>query len=149
MASKATRHAITTISTALGVKQAIADSYPAGPPKTVNTMLERVTQACQRCLDLWPDQLSASEIKRVHRRIKAMEQVIAPGKKAEVVTEASATMMLLLDLRDNLRGQKREAVDALVSAYHRVIRYYDRKLDHWQAYECAKVGVEELYKAEG
>jgi hypothetical protein len=148
MASKSTRHAITTISTALGVKQAIADSYPAGPPKTVNAMLDRVTQACADCLDLWPDELSASEIKRIHGRIKAMEQVIAPGKKAEVVTEASATMMLLLDLRDNLRGQKREAVNGLVAAYNRVIRYYDRRLDHWQAYYKAKQGVERLYSVE-
>jgi hypothetical protein len=148
MASKSTRHAITVISTAQGVTQSIADSYPAGPPKTVNAMLSRIKKACGKCFDQWPEKIDAKDIKRIRKRIDAMEAVIAPGEKSEAVLLSSAIIMLLLDLRDRVHSEKRAAIDSLIAAYNRLNRYYDRRLDHWQAYHKAKQGVERLYSVE-
>ena len=147
MASKAARNAVTAIGLAHGVATETGASYPAGPPKTVAAMIERVHDACGQCFELW-EKPDAREVKRINDRMAEADRIISPEGKAEVVTITAYSLMMLLDLRDRVSGRKRVAVQRLVSAMTRLNRYYDRRMDHWRCYDKAAEAVRVVERIE-
>jgi hypothetical protein len=145
MASRATRKILTTISMAHGVADSIRDSYADSLPKTPAAMIKRVHTCCRACFDLWPDELSRRELQGIADSINALEGTVQHRGKSEAVTITALSVMLLSDLADRLPNpEKRRAVRSLLAAMIRLNRYYDRRLDHWQAYRQAAKAVEIL-----
>lgn len=147
MASRATRNALMAIGLAHGTVDSVEKSYGT-PPPTVAKMINRVRTRCKHCFNLWPDQLTQNEVRRIHARMKVVDQHLCHNRKTSVVAILGVVLAMLSDLADTLSGEKLEAVKSLIVSCRQLYRNYDRRLDKWDIYYAIRDAVNEIYAME-
>ncbi|MFW5957773.1 MAG: hypothetical protein ACOCQ0_01330 [Desulfosalsimonas sp.] len=144
MASRATRRALAVISLARAIADSIEESYKNEKNnKTAMNFVKKIRDRCQKCFALWPDQLSDTEIKRIHKHMEETEN-LTENNQAKITMMTSLVLALLDDLRRKTNPDKHHAIDKLISVYRQVHRHYDRRLDKWEDYEAAAQTADKL-----
>mgnify|MGYP001071289091 CR=1 FL=1 len=145
MASKAVRHAYTTIGLAMGLADRLAEMYQDQPNnKTMMKYVERIRTRTEVCFNLWPDKITPKEKKRIEARMQVLEDIAVADRQHDATVLTSLILALLSDLHKAVTPAKKQAIDSLLSAYKRVHHYYDRRLDKWSAYDLANYAINKM-----
>ena len=145
MASRAEKQAIGAISMGAGVYLKLRAHYePLPGRREIKRLLEKLNGACEAALGEYNDSLTKKDIAALHHKLEAVETACfaEEGQEQCPVVLLSLVMGAISDIwAKTTNHRRREALNWLLEAAERVLRYYDRKTDKWDAYAVAGRGL--------
>jgi hypothetical protein len=136
--SRALHNTLGAVAVARGLADILRDVYRSRARcKTAMEMAGCLRGACDQAFRQWAWDPAAREVERLGRRLVALEAAISTDGEADMVTYASTALALCEDVRDRVAAVRRPALDRVIAALWKIQRYFDRRLDKWEAYERA------------